>query len=272
VPETPTPGPTASETATIAVTPSDTPPPSQTPTITNTPLPSTTPTNTAVPTDTPTPTATTPPTATPTNTLTPTITPTFTNTPTPTITPPSLACLPTPPTIDGDFQITEWPATPLFEFEPDDNQARLVQVYAGRDAANYYWAFLINDDTSDASDSLRLYLDVTNNGGDPDTADRFFQIGRDGSKMVWAGIGSNSDGQNWNSNYTSDDWTAVIGEPGGSQWVVEISVTAAELNALANPFGLMAQVVYTGALANWPEGAIGTAPDSWQDVNNVTCP
>lgn len=266
VPETPTPGPTATETATIPVTPSDTPPPSLTPTATNTPLPSTTPTNTAVPTETPTPTAT------PTNTNTPTITPTFTNTPTPTSTPPALVCMPTPPVIDGDFQVTEWPASPSFEFQPDDNQARLVQVYVGRDTANYYWAFLINDDTPDASDSLRLYVDVTNNGGDPDTADRFFQIGRDDSKAVWAGIGSSSDGQNWNSNYTSDDWTAVIGEPGGSQWVVEMSVAAVELNALANPFGLMAQVVYTDDFVIWPEGATGTAPDGWQDVNNAVCP
>jgi hypothetical protein len=45
------------------------------------------------------------------------------------------------------------------------------------------------------------------------------------------------------------------------------------LNALTNPFGLMAQAGYsTGNLATWPEGAIGTAPNSWQDVNNITCP
>jgi hypothetical protein len=131
---------------------------------------------------------------------------------------------------------------------------------------------LINDETMDASDNLRLYLDTTNNGGDPDTADRFFQIGRDDSYAIWAGIGSGSDGQNWNSNYTSSNWTAVIGEPGSNQWVVEMSVAAAEISALANPFGLMAQVVYTGELATWPEGAIGTAPNGWQDVNNVICP
>jgi pSer/pThr/pTyr-binding forkhead associated (FHA) protein len=269
VAETPTPGPTATETATVLVTPSDTPSPSLTPTITNTPLPSTTPTHTPTATNTPTPTQTQPPTATPTHTNTPTITPTATNTPLPV---PSLACLATPPVIDGSFQITEWPGTPLFQFKPDDNAARLVQVYAGRDAAQYYLAFLINDDTADASDSLRLYFDTTNNGGDPDTADRFFQLGRDKSMSIWAGTGSNSDGQNWNANYTSNNWTAVIAEPGGNQWVVEMAVSTAELNALTNPFGLMAQVVYTGDLATWPEDAVGTNPNTWQDVNNVTCP
>ena len=101
---------------------------------------------------------------------------------------------------------------------------------------------------------------------------RFFQIGRDKSLSIWAGIGSNSDGQNWNSSYTSSNWTAVTGEPGGNQWVVEMSVDVAELNALANPFGLMAQVIYTGDLATWPEGAVGTNPTTWQDVNNVVCP
>ena len=269
VAETPTPGPTATETATVQVTPSATLPPSLTPTITNTPPPSTTPTHTPTATNTPTPTQTQPPTATPTSTNTPTITPTATNTPLPV---PSLACLATPPAVDGSFQITEWPGTPLFQFQPGNNLARLVQVYAGRDAAQYYLAFLINDDKADASDSLRLYFDTTNNGGDPDTADRFFQFGRDKSISIWAGSGSNSDGQNWNASYTSPNWTAVIGEPGGNQWVVEMAVDVAELNALTNPFGLMTQVVYTGDLATWPEGAVGTNPTTWQDVNNITCP
>ena len=269
IPETPTPGPTATETATIQVTPSATLPPSLTPTITNTPLPSTTPTQTPTATNTPTPTQTQPPTATPTHTNTPTITPTATNTPLPV---PSLTCLATPPTIDGSFQITEWPSTPLFQFKPGDNTARLVQVYAGRGTTQYYLAFLINDNTVDAGDSLRLYFDTTNNGGDPDTADRFFQFGRDKSISIWAGSGSNSDGQNWNASYTSPNWTAVIGEPGGNQWVVEMAVDVAELNALTNPFGLMTQVVYTGDLATWPEGAVGTNPTTWQDVNNITCP
>jgi hypothetical protein len=178
----------------------------------------------------------------------------------------------TPPAINGTFQITEWPNDPAFQFQPGDNLARLVQVYIGRDAAQYYLAFLINDNTPDASDSLRLYVDTTNNNGDPDSADRFIQIGRDQSTSIWAGIGSNSDGQNWNSNYTSTDWTAVIGEPGGNQWVVEMAVDVGELNPLANPFGLMAQVIYTGDLATWPEDAIGANPSTWQDVNNVTCP
>jgi hypothetical protein len=179
--------------------------------------------------------------------------------------------VPAAPTIDGVFQITEWPNTPLFQFQPEDNPDRLVQVYFGRDLSKLYLAFLINDNTFEASDSLRLYIDTTNNGGDPDTADRFFQIGRDETKAIWAGIGSNSDDKTWNSAYSSSNWKAEIGEPGSNQWVVEIELEAAELSALANPFGLMAQVIYTGEIATWPEGAVGADPGSWQDVEDVVC-
>lgn len=274
VPITLTPGPTDTPVPTEPVTPSVTPTPSDTPTVTNTPPPSATmtetatPTNTAVPSQTATPTATQPPSATPTASKTPTITPSPSNTPLPA---PVLSCLPAAPTIDGLFQITEWPNKPLFQFQPENNLDRLVQVYFGRDVSNLYLAFLINDDTSEASDSLRLYVDTTNNGGDPDTADRFFQIGRDETKAIWAGIGSNSDGKTWNSAYSSSSWKAEIGEPGSNQWVVEIELEAAELSALANPFGLMAQVIYTGEIATWPEGAVGADPGSWQDVEDVIC-
>jgi hypothetical protein len=69
-----------------------------------------------------------------------------------------------------------------------------------------YMAFLINDPTINNTDSLRLYFDPNGNGGDPDTADRFFQVVRDinpGTDVVQAGIGSNSDGRIWNTDYTS---------------------------------------------------------------------
>jgi hypothetical protein len=177
------------------------------------------------------------------------------------------------PTIDGIFQITEWPAGPLFQFQPEGNPARLVQAYSGRNATHLFWAFLINDNTTDATDSLRVYFDTTNNGGDPDTADRFFQIVRDETKAVQAGIGSNSDGQQWNSAYSSGNWTAEIGEPSSNQWVVEIQIdAAAEMGALANPFGMMVQVLYTGDFATWPEAGISNNASTWQDVDNIVCP
>jgi hypothetical protein len=143
----------------------------------------------------------------------------------------------------------------------------------GRDASKLYFAFLINDDTNNASDSLRLYFDVTHNGGDPDTADRFFQIGRDQSLEVWSGVGSNSDNMNWNAAYNSTDWSAVIGEPGGNQWVVEAEIDVpAEMSGLANPFGMMVQVLYTGDLASWPDTGVTSDPDTWQGVDDVVCP
>jgi serine/threonine protein kinase len=274
VTETPSATATAS-TPTVTPTPSNTPLPSttptwtNTPTVTNTPPPSSTPTLSPTPTTTPSPTATLAPTDTPTATITPSSTPTPTNTPLPN---PVLTCIGTPPLIDGIFNPAEWTGSPLFEFLPPDNDTDLVQVYFVRDATNLYFAFLINDPTEDQTDSLRLYFDTTGNLGDPDTADRFFSIVRDGTQQVQAGIGSNSDNNIWDTNYTSSNWTAVMGgQPG--LWIIELQVDAsAEMAALANPFGMMSQVLYTGDLAVWPEGGASNSPSSWQSVDNVSCP
>ncbi len=187
---------------------------------------------------------------------------------------PGLACVLTPPVIDGVLNVgSEWPATPLFTFQPTVAGAeRIVRVYAARDAGRLYFGFLINDAAAEASDSVRLYFDTTNNGGDPDTADRFFQVTRDGSRLLWAGIGNNLDGQEWNSNYTSTNWTAAVGEAGNGQWVVELQIDAvSEMGALADPFALMAQVQFTGDLATFPSTAVNNQADTWQDIDNILC-
>ncbi|MFO7661730.1 MAG: hypothetical protein R6X18_03965, partial [Chloroflexota bacterium] len=187
---------------------------------------------------------------------------------------PALSCISNPPVIDGIPNIgTEWPGAPTFTFQPAvAGEARLVQVYAVRDAGRLYFAYIINDPVVESTDSVRLYIDTTNNGGDPDSSDRFFQITRDGFRLLWAGIGNNSDGQEWNSNYTSTNWTAAVSELGNGQWAVEMQVDAiAELGALTNPFGLMSQVVFTGDLATYPIGALSNQANTWQDVANVLC-
>ena len=246
------------------ITPSPPPPP---PSVTWTAIP---------PTWTPIPPATatwTPiPSATATWTPIPSLTPTATNTTTPL---PALVCAPGPITIDGVLNVgTEWPAAPTFTFQPVvSGPSRLVEVYAVRDAGRLYLGFLVNDAANEPTDSVRLYIDTTNNGGDADTADRFFQVARDGSRLLWAGIGSNADAQEWNSNYTSSNWTAAVGEPGNGQWVIEMQIDAvAELGALADPFGLMAQVLYTGDLASYPSTASSSQANTWQDIANVLCP
>lgn len=161
----------------------------------------------------------------------------------------------------------------MAQFQPGGNPAHLVQVYFSRDANNLYLAFLVNDNTPDATDSVRLLFDATNNGGDPDSADRYFQIGRDGTTAVSTGIGSNSDTQLWNSGYVSPNWLSAISGQTEPQWVVEVQITATnELPALTNPFAVMIQVLYTGEIIAWPEGAVSALLDSWQDVNNVVCP
>jgi hypothetical protein len=187
----------------------------------------------------------------------------------------SLTCVLAPPVIDGTMNIgSEWPGTPMFTFQPAVVGAeRIVRVYAVRNGGQIYFGYLINDAVNEAADSARLYIDTTDNGGDPDSADRFFQVNRNGDRLVWAGINTNADGQTWNSNYSSTNWTAAVGEPGSGQWVVEMQIdAAAEMNALNNPFGLMAEVFYTGDTATFPSTAVGTQANTWEGIGNPTCP
>jgi hypothetical protein len=170
------------------------------------------------------------------------------------------------------FVVSEWPVAPQIQFAPTGNPSALVQGYLVRNGNNLYMAWLLNDTTNNPSDSLKLYFDTTRNLGDPDTSDRFFQIVRDETLAVQAGIGNNSDGLTWNPNYSSANWTAVIGEPGTNQWVVEMQIDVGlEMPALANPYGMMAQVV-SGDLATWPPNSDSAIANTWQGVNWPTCP
>ncbi|MCA9959591.1 MAG: protein kinase [Anaerolineales bacterium] len=260
--------PTLTPTASVAAI-------SPTPAPTDTPGPTATQTWTPIPTVTSTPAPTGTPTNTPLPTLTPTLAPTETPTETPTNTPipnPSIVCAAQPPTIDGIFNITEWPGTPTIQFAPDGKESQLVQVFFSRDAANLYVAFLVNDNTPDNTDSVRILFDTTNNEGDPDTADRYFQIGRDNTTAISAGIGSNTDTQTWDSGYNSDNWVSAISSS-NAQWTIEMRIDAnLEMGALANPFGLMVQVLYTGDITTWPAGAGSTALGTWQNIDNAVCP
>jgi len=183
---------------------------------------------------------------------------------------PSLACAVSAPAIDGVFNSAEWPAAPLVQFSAPSNPARRVTLYGSKNAAAYYLAALLNDPAADTSDDVRIGYDVTQNGGDPDSSDRFFIVRRDGTSEVWAGIGSNNDGLSWDSGYTSSNWTAVAGESAG-QWVVEIQISAAEMPALANPYAMMAQGQSTSDVATWPGSAFGNDPGGWQGVVNPVC-
>ncbi|HFQ92398.1 MAG TPA: hypothetical protein ENK32_00180 [Anaerolineae bacterium] len=182
-----------------------------------------------------------------------------------------LTCLAAPPTIDGIFTPGEWPGAPLFQYSSPDRPGELVDVYMARDATNIYMAHLISDPTTDPTDSLKVYFDVNGNKGDPDSPDRFFQIVRDGTMTLQAGIGSNFDGLTWNP-MVSTDWSAAIGESPG-QWVVEISIDQPLLlTSLSNPFGLMEQTLFTGSQLTWPDGANSNLLDNWQPIGNVVCP
>lgn len=254
------------------------PPPTATATV-----PVATPTNTTVPpttlpTDTPTSTATgtASATATPTETPTATSTPTQTPTSTPTEVPsPAPDCLVEAPELDGVLSVGEWGMEPIFTYGPEDDPSRTVNVFMLWAEDNLYLAFQINDPTdNESTDTIRVNFDANNDGGDPDEADRFFQIARDGTKTQRAGIGTNQDGLDWDSDYDSTNWDAEVGEI-TNRWVVEIQIDAAQEMPgllLGNIFRLMTLSQYTGSLAVWPEGAISNDADTWQEISNAVCP
>ncbi|MGD2049445.1 MAG: hypothetical protein PVH03_08120, partial [Chloroflexota bacterium] len=262
--------------------PPTTTPTSSLPTSTSTPAPSTaTPTATFTPSPTETPTVTTTPlpTSTQTPTPTPTITPTATTTPTQiaTLAPsPSFGCVDSPPSIDGLFDIAEWGNDPLVIFEPDDDPARRVESYMTWFEDQLYLAYLISDPTDNQlTDSLKVYFDANNNAGDPDISDRFFQIARDGTLTARSGIGTNVDNLDWDSDYESDNWQAVVGEPAAGQWIIEMQIdTPNEMPDLLNglPFGMMKIVQYTGSQGIWPEEAVSNDAGTWQTIQNSICP
>ncbi|MFZ0543915.1 MAG: FHA domain-containing protein, partial [Candidatus Promineifilaceae bacterium] len=266
------PSPTVpSATPTLTAIPSVTPTPGETP---PTETPTFTPTSTALPTatTTETPTFTPTPSSTPTETSTATATPTATST---AAANPLVACADNPPTLDGVMEENEWSQEPTFVFGPQGSPEYSVAVFLMRDPNGVYLAYQIGDPTfNEFTDSLRLYFDVTNNGGDPDSADRFFQIARDGTKTIQAGTNDNGDNQDWDNSYTSSNWSAVVGEPGSDSWVVEIAIESAEMPVLSdeNQFGMMSMVLYTGLLQSWPVGAITDNADTWQVIDNQSCP
>jgi serine/threonine protein kinase len=230
---------------------------------------------------TPMPTTPTGPTITPTFTGTPSVTPTGTGTPT--LTPtgtsaavinPVVSCVTVLPTLDGVMQPEEWGPAPAVEFGPQGSPEYNVAVYILKNTVGLYLAFQIEDPTfNELTDSLRVYFDVTNNAGDPDSADRFFQITRDGTTTVQAGTETNTDSLDWDNSYSSNNWSAVVGEPGGNSWVVEMAIDAAEVPVLmdGNPFGMMSMVLYTGLLHSWPVGSVTDDAGTWQEVDNQVC-
>ncbi len=257
-PPTRTPGPPPTHTPTRFLT--------WTPTFTPMPPNTNTPTATAIP-PTDAPTATWTPTSSP-----PTVPPTPTQTYTPEPEPPSAVVCAPAPTIDGFFDPSTWPSTPFVQFTGQNNPSRRVEVYFVKNSGSLYLAFLMNDPVLDSSDEMRVMFDTNGNGGDPDAPDRFVRVNRDGSWEVWAGIGSNSDIQAWDSTYSSGNWT-VVPSDSGSQWTVEMSVNAgSEMAGLMNPFGMMSQVQFTSDLAIWPIGATGNDAGTWQAVSNPACP
>lgn len=188
---------------------------------------------------------------------------------------PAPDCTNEAPTLDGQITVAEWGDEPSFTFVPEDDASRKVAGYLRWVGDQLYLAFEIADPTiNHTTDSIRIYFDANMNAGDPDSDDRFFQIVRDNTLTARSGIGTNEDGLDWNSEYQSDDWNAVVSDAGAAGWSTEIQIKATnEMPDLStgDPFGLMLLVQYTGSLGLWPEGAISNNAGTWQDIDNFAC-
>ena len=148
-----------------------------------------------------------------------------------------------------------------------------MEVYLAQDENKLYMAYLINTAMQSMDDGVYVYFDTLRNGGEPDSPDRAFVVGRDGSIAIAAGIGSNSDGFTWNADYTSTNWNAAVGDLGGGQWVAEMEITkAAEMGSLTDPYAMLVQVMFSAGTASWPENGDANIATTWQGVGNPTCP
>ncbi len=242
-----------------------------------TPLPTNTPEN-PLPTDTLTivPSASeTPVTPLPTKTATPVVT-TVVETPTNVPLPPtqtlptqSLFCQQLPPTLDGLVDLGEWNNATLGSMSV--NALSGADLFGLTDGSRLYFAFEVADETNEATDSVRLYLDLNGNGGDPDTADRQLLIGRDGTIQFSLGSGTNDDGNTWTLGTVAADWqiSAVLDD--GFIWSVEVSVPVSNPSA---PFGMMGEVLFTNAgLDEYPPGAVANTLSTWRFSQPQTpCP
>jgi hypothetical protein len=266
------PFPTATPTMTFIAPPTATAPsPTTGPTATGTVAPPPTATWTPLPTSTATvaPPATATPTPSATNSAVP---------PTPTATlagAPSLTCATVLPELDGEILPAEWGSLPMIQFSPEGDPSREVLEFAMRSDEFLYLGFVINDPTlHQATDSLKIYLDANNSGGDPDSTDRFLQVTRDGTVTVRAGLGTSSDGQEWGNAYVSPAWAVVVDELPADAWAIEAAIDLTEeLNPLANGgnYRQMLLVLYGGSQAPWPTEGVTNDADTWQSIANLPC-
>jgi hypothetical protein len=166
-----------------------------------------------------------------------------------------------------------WGSTPFATLTLASNPARTGNIYFTRDSGNFYLALVIADDTPTANDSVDIYFDTDNNRGDPSAADRFFLFTRQPTGAIGRGIGSNSDGQFWESGYTSNEWQ-YQSELTTTGWIIKMQVnTNTEMAALGGSFNMMIRVLFAGeGIVLWPEDATSGNLNTWQAVLNTPCP
>lgn len=184
----------------------------------------------------------------------------------------ALNCATNPPALDGTFTVAEWGQVPLQTFQSAANPARIVSAYGQRDDNNLYFAFVIEGQTNLVTESVRVLIDTTLDGGDPDISDRQLQVGRDGAGVYRVGDGTNSDGNFW-ENGIDPVWEVAVSPLNEATWIVEISASTEgnELSLLTDPFGMAVQVNYDGEILSWPDDAVSNSAGTWEEVGKPVC-
>jgi len=172
--------------------------------------------------------------------------------------------------VDGQLTDAIWANASRIQFAPAGSPDRPMTLALAQSGTIRFAGLTISDPAIEDTDEVRLYLDINNNQGDPDSADRLFIIRRDGTASVQPGVGTNNDLLTWEAN-ASQTVAVGVAELDGA-WAAEILLEDAVLGPMANPIGLMLQITDGVAVISWPEGADPFVASGWDEIANPGCP
>jgi hypothetical protein len=186
-----------------------------------------------------------------------------------------LACVLIPPLINGSIASQEWGTEPLAKFASNPTGDQEVNLYALHDSESLYISAFVEDLSWDPeSDAFAVFIDANENSGDPDVEDRRFEVGRNGTMTMWAGVGNNADGEHWAPSGNFGNWIAFFAELSDGSWSVELQINlASEMPQFLSrsSFKTFVQVQHTENQSSWPDGAEGTNTTNWQQILIAPC-
>jgi hypothetical protein len=133
-----------------------------------------------------------------------------------------------------------------------------------RDATTLYVAAIIDDATVNNNDAFQLGVDVNKNSGDPDTADRLFEIKRIGTTQASGGFGTNDNGRGFTVALTPTFTAAATQSAGG--FVVEMAVPLTDIGSPTTSIrAFLGAATVGGPAVTCPAGANVDDIATWED-------